>query len=98
VPREYNTAIKIVETFRLAEQSGINMIQVSSGSLDIVGRSRKERGGKLQMKACVGVDRSDPARVKARTRELVLGFHRRGEDSQRRENTGGIQPPGPGLD
>jgi len=32
--REYNTDSKIFETFELAEQSGINMIQVSSGSVD----------------------------------------------------------------
>jgi hypothetical protein len=69
--REYNTDSKIFETFELAEQSGINMIQVAPGSVDHVVRYRKERGGKLQMMVCVDVDQSDPAKVKGQIRELI---------------------------
>jgi hypothetical protein len=69
--REYNTDSKIFETFELAEQSGINMIQVSPGSVDHVVRYRKERGGTLQMMVCVDVDQSDEAKVKAQIRELI---------------------------
>jgi hypothetical protein len=69
--REYNTDDKIFETFELAEQSGVNTIQVSSGSVDVVVRYRKERGGKLQMMVCVDVDQSDVAKVKAQIREFV---------------------------
>ena len=32
--REYNTDSKIFETFELAEQSGVNMIQVAPGCVD----------------------------------------------------------------
>ncbi len=69
--REYNTDSKIFETFELAEQSGINMIQVSPGSVDFVVRYRKERGGKLQMMVCVDVDQADVPRLKAQIRELI---------------------------
>jgi hypothetical protein len=69
--REYNTDSKIFETFELAEQSGVNMIQVAPGSVDVVVRYRKERGGKLQMMVCVDVDQSDEAKVKAQIRELI---------------------------
>ncbi len=69
--REYNTDGKIFETLELAEQSGINMIQVGSGSVDVVVRYRKERGGKIQMMVCVDVDQSDEAKVKAQIREFV---------------------------
>ncbi len=69
--REYNTDARIFETFELAEQFGVNMIQVAPGSVDIVARYRKERGGKLQMMVCVDVDQSEPAKVKAQVRELI---------------------------
>lgn len=69
--REYNTDSKIFETFELGEQSGINMIQVSPGSVDHVVRYRKERGGKLRMMVCVDADQSDEAKVKAQIRELI---------------------------
>ncbi len=69
--REYNTDSKIFETFELAEESGVNMIQVSPGSVEYVVRYRKERGGKLQMMVCMDVDQSDAAKVKAQVRELV---------------------------
>ena len=63
--REYNTDSRIFDTFELAEESGVNMIQVAPGSVDIVARYRKERGGKLQMMVCVDVDQSEPEKVKA---------------------------------
>ena len=47
------------------------MIQVAPGSVDIVVRYRKERGGNLQMMVCVDVDQSEPEKVKAHVRELV---------------------------
>jgi hypothetical protein len=69
--REYNTESKIFETFELAEQAGVNMIQVSPGSVDFVVRYRKERGGKLQMMVCVDVDQGDVPKLKAQIRELI---------------------------
>jgi hypothetical protein len=69
--REYNTDSKIFETFEIAEQSGVNMVQVSSGSVDHVVRYRKERGGKIQMMVCVDVDQADVGKVKDQIREFV---------------------------
>src|SRR5271165_5528884 len=69
--REYNTESRVFETFELAEQSGVNMIQVSPGSVDVVVRYRKQRGGKLQMMVCVDVDESEPEKVRAQVRELI---------------------------
>ncbi|MFO0890740.1 MAG: hypothetical protein U0790_16545 [Isosphaeraceae bacterium] len=69
--REYNTESKIFETFELAEQAGVNMIQVSPGSVDFVVRYRKQRGGKLQMMVCVDVDQADVPKIKAQIRELI---------------------------
>ena len=57
--REYNTDSRILD-LKLAEESGVNMIRVAPGSVDIVARYRKERGGKLQMMVCVDVDQSEP--------------------------------------
>lgn len=69
--REYNTESKIFETFQLAEQHGLNTIQVSAGSVDFVQRYRKQRGGKLQMMVCVDVDFSDTTKVRDQIRDLI---------------------------
>jgi hypothetical protein len=100
--REYNTDAKIFETFELAEQSGVNMVQVSSGSVDIVARYRKERGGKLQMMVCVDVDQSEPAKVKAQVREFidkgVETLYTHGERTDRQVMAGQIDVVGRTLD
>ncbi len=43
--QEYNTDARIFETFELAEQSGVNMIQVGSGSVDIVACTARSGAG-----------------------------------------------------
>jgi hypothetical protein len=100
--REYNTDSKIFETFELAEQSGVNMIQVSSGSVDYVVRYRKERGGKLQMMVCVDVDQSAAGKVKAQVRELidkgVETLYTHGERTDRQVMAGQIDVLGRTLD
>jgi len=100
--REYNTDSKIFETFELAEQSGVNMVQVGSGSVDIVARYRKERGGKLQMMVCVDVDQSEPAKVKAQVREFidkgVDTLYTHGERTDRQVMAGQIDVLGRTLD
>lgn len=100
--REYNTDSKIFETFELAEQSGINMIQVAPGSVDHVVRYRKERGGKLQMMVCVDVDQSDEAKVKAQIRELidkgVETLYTHGERTDRQTMSGQIDIVGRAVD
>ena len=100
--REYNTDSKIFETFELAEQSGINMIQVSSGSVDFVVRYRKERGGKIQMMVCVDVDQSDAAKVKAQIREFVdkgvETLYTHGERTDRQVMAGNVDAVGRTVD
>jgi len=100
--REYNTDSKIFETFELAEQSGINMIQVSSGSVDFVYRYRKERGGKLQMMVCVDVDLADEAKVKAQIREFVdkgvETLYTHGERTDRQVMAGNVDTVGRTVD
>jgi hypothetical protein len=100
--REYNNEAKIFETFELAEQSGINMVQVSSGSVDFVVRYRKERGGKIQMMVCVDVDQSDAAKVKAQIREFVdkgvETLYTHGERTDRQVMAGNIDAVGRTLD
>ena len=97
--REYNTDSKIFETFELAEQSGVNMIQVSSGCVDFVVRYRKERGGKIQMMVCVDVDQSDAAKVKAQIREFVdkgvETLYTHGERTDRQVMAGNVDAVGP---
>jgi hypothetical protein len=100
--REYNTDSKIFETFELAEESGVNMVQVSSGSVDFVVRYRKERGGKLQMMVCVDVDQSDVAKVKAQIREFVdkgvETLYTHGERTDRQVMAGNIDAVGRTVD
>ena len=100
--REYNTDARIFETFELAEQFGVNMIQVAPGSVDIVARYRKERGGKLQMMVCVDVDQSEPAKVKAQVRELidkgVETLYTHGERTDRQVMAGQIDVVGRTVD
>jgi hypothetical protein len=100
--REYNTDSKIFETFELAEQSGVNMVQVSSGSVDFVVRYRKERGGKLQMMVCVDVDQSNAVKVKEQIREFVdkgvETLYTHGERTDRQVMAGNIDVVGRTLD
>ncbi len=100
--QEYNTDARIFETFELAEQSGVNMIQVAPGSVEIVARYRKERGGKLQMMVCVDVDQSEPDKVKAQVRELVdkgvETLYTHGERTDRQVMAGQIDVIGRTLD
>jgi hypothetical protein len=100
--REYNTEAKIFETFELAEASGINMVQVSSGSVDFVVRYRKERGGKIQMMVCVDVDQSDEPKVKAQIREFVDKgvdtLYTHGERTDRQVMAGNIEVVGRTLE
>ncbi len=100
--REYNTDAKIFETLEIAEQSGVNMIQVGSGSVDVVTRYRKERGGKIQMMVCVDVDQSDAAKVKAQIREFVdkgvETLYTHGERTDRQVMEGNVDVVGRTLD
>jgi hypothetical protein len=100
--REYNTESKIFETLEMAERSGINMIQVAPGCVDIVARYRTERGGKIQMMACVDVDQSDPAAVRAQVRELidqgVETLYTHGERTDRQVMAGNVDAVGRTLD
>jgi hypothetical protein len=100
--REYNTDSKIFETFELAEQSGVNMIQVAPGCVDVVARYRKERGGKLQMMVCVDVDQADVAKVKAQVRELidkgVETLYTHGERTDRQVMAGNVEAVGRAVD
>ena len=102
LPREYNTDSRIFETFELAEQPGVNMIQVAPGSVDIVARYRKERGGKLHMMVCVYVDQLEPEKVKAQVRELVdkrvETLYTHGERTDRQVMAGPIDVVGRTLD
>ncbi len=100
--QEYNTDARVFETFEVAEQSGVNMIQVAPGSVDIVARYRKERGGKLQMMVCVDVDQAEPDKVKAQVRELVdkgvETLYTHGERTDRQVMAGQIDVIGRTLD
>ncbi len=100
--REYNSDSKIFETFELAEQSGINMIQATPERVDFVDRYRKERGGKLQMMVCVDVDQSDLAKVKAQIRELinkgVETLYTYGERTDRQVMAGNVDAVGRTVD
>lgn len=100
--KEYNTESKIFETFELAEQCGVNMIQVSPGSVDFVARYRKERGGKLQMMVCVDADQSDVPKVKSQILELIdkgaETLYTHGERTDRQTMAGNIDVVGRTVD
>jgi hypothetical protein len=69
--REYNTEAKIFETLALGEESGINTIQIGSGSLDVVAKYRKQTGSKLQMMLCVDVEFTDAGKVRDQIRHYL---------------------------
>jgi hypothetical protein len=48
----YNTEAKVFETLEIAEQCGINMIQMDPRCWDVLLKYRKERGGKMQAMLC----------------------------------------------
>ncbi len=62
--KAYNTDEKILDTFELAEQLGINSILTSPPSLKYVEMYNKQRGGHLQAIVYVSPD-EDPVRAKA---------------------------------
>ena len=69
--RAYNTEPKIMETLRLAEQSGVNTIQVNPGIYDYIERYRKDHGGKIQAIVNVDVEYDDLSRVRDQIQDLV---------------------------
>ncbi len=70
----YNTDEKIMETMALAEQNGVNtlVIHTKPEAMVILGRYRKERGGKMQFIICptTQVDR-DPAGYTTEVKRLL---------------------------
>lgn len=51
--KAYNTEAKIFETLQIAEQHGINTIQVDPAYQNVVEKYKKERGGKIQTMLCM---------------------------------------------
>ncbi len=69
--REYNTEAKIFETIALGEESGINTIQIGSGSLDVVAKYRKQTDSKIQMILCVDAEFTEPDRVREQIKHYL---------------------------
>ncbi|MHB1034778.1 MAG: hypothetical protein ACYC35_09615 [Pirellulales bacterium] len=68
--KEYNTEAKIFQTLELAEQWGINTIQIDPANLSSLEKYRKERGGKIQMMICMGAE-ADEAKTRDQAKFLV---------------------------
>jgi len=64
--KAYNTEAKIFETLQLAEQQGMNTIQIDPVYQNVVEKYRKERGGKIQTMVCM-----HPAKDKVKVREEI---------------------------
>jgi hypothetical protein len=69
--RAYNTDAKIMETLRVAEQSGVNTIQVHPGIYDVIERYRRDCGGKIQAIVNVDVEYDDLSKVRDQVQDLV---------------------------
>jgi hypothetical protein len=68
--RAYNTEPKVFETLRLAERSGVTMIQVDPACFGLVERYCNEQGGRIQAMVCVHPD-PDGTRTREEIKDLV---------------------------
>ena len=68
--KSYNTEAKVFETLELAEQSGINTIQMDPAWQPVVEKYNAERGGKIQTMVCVHPD-LDKAKMNDEIKYLV---------------------------
>lgn len=68
--RAYNTEPKVFETLALAEQSGINTIQVDPACVDFIEKYRRDHAGTIQMIVCFHPDRDDE-KVRRQVDDLV---------------------------
>jgi hypothetical protein len=64
--KAYNTEAKVFETLELAEQCGVNTIQIDPACLDVVEKYKKERKSKIQTMICI-----TPSADEARMRDQV---------------------------
>jgi hypothetical protein len=68
--KAYNNDQKVFETLELAEQCGINTIQIDPACFPVVERYYRQRKGKIQTLVCFNPD-GDEASVERRIKELV---------------------------
>jgi hypothetical protein len=68
--KAYNTESKVFDTLELAEQSGVNAIQIDPMFLDLVAKYKRQRGGKIQMLVCMEPE-ADAAAMRDQVRMLV---------------------------
>jgi hypothetical protein len=71
--KAYNTEKKVFDTLELAEQQGINTIQIDPLCFDVLEKYRKERKSKLQIMLCF-----NPAGSAQQVRDMVKRFVDRG--------------------
>jgi hypothetical protein len=74
--RAYHTGPKVFETLRLAERSGVTMIQVDPACFGMIERYRKGHGGTIQAMVCVHPDADA-----AKTRDEIQGLVGRGAEA-----------------
>lgn len=68
--KEYNTEAKIFETLALAEQHGIDTIQIDPACLEVVQKYQQQHGSRLQTMICMRPDR-DVTRMGEEVARLV---------------------------
>lgn len=68
--KAYNTEAKIFETLDLAEQCGINTIQIDPRAWEAVQKHNKERGGKMQTVVCM-LPEGDKKQINEHVKKLV---------------------------
>ena len=68
--KEYNTEAKVFETLALAEQHGIDTIQIDPACLEVVRKYQRQHSSKLQTMICMQPDR-DETRMREQVDRLV---------------------------
>lgn len=68
--KAYNTEAKVFETLEMAEQCGINTIQVDPRAWDGVLKHNRERGGKMQTMVCI-LPNADKVKMADHIKSLV---------------------------
>jgi hypothetical protein len=99
--KAYNTDQRVIDTFELAEQCGINTVLINPTCQEIVSRYNKERGGRMQTIVAVKPDADE-----AQTKEIVSAvvdagadtIYTHGEITDRFVRAGNLDPVAKTLD
>jgi hypothetical protein len=102
--KAYNTDAKVFETLELAEQHGINTIQIDPASVGVVNKYRRERKSKIQTIVCARVppEKIDKAQMRDHLKGLIDAgatmLYIQGVDAEQLIRNGQIEVVGGVLD